>query len=183
MKLRKTLAAAGALAIAGGTFAMQPSSAAVDSTTVTFSIDAGELTIDAPASVDLDGGGALELLSGVTNEVTGQIGTTTVSDTRGGLALGGWAIYAQMADGFSNGTTTIPVANVTVDSGVVTGTNVVVTPVVGGAALVEDTDVEIAAAAVTLGSHSATYDPSIAITVPADATPGNYSGDLIQSAY
>ena len=184
VKLRKTLAAAGALAIAGSAFAMQPSQAAEDSTTVTFSIDPGELTIVAPASKDLDGAGALELLSGVTNQVSGTLGSTTVSDTRGSLALGGWKIYASMDAGFTNGTTTIPVTNVTVDTGAVLGTNVVVTPVVGGAALTAaGADTEIASAAVTLGSHDATYDPTITITVPVDASAGDYSGVLVQSVY
>ena len=92
MKLRKTLAAAGALAIAGGTFALKPAAAntdTVDETILTYTLTGGALFIDAPASGTASGavGGA---------PIQMAVDPTSVTNNAG---LGsGWTVTAQVTD-------------------------------------------------------------------------------------
>ena len=193
MKLRKTLAAAGALAIAGGlTVVSSPAQAACDttanpncegSTSVEFTVSAGGLAISTPAGpVTLAklGGGAI--LPGDTVEAS--LGNTTVTDSRGGLTAN-WSSYARSA-GFVNGTDTIEASKATIST--LTGT---VTAALGGAVYttagpvaLATTDVETGDMVLTvLGSQSTTFNPTLSVAIPADAITGKYSGTVVQSAY
>lgn len=200
MKLRKTLAAAGALAIAGGAFAMQPSQAATDSTTVTFQITGGALTIDAPLSDTLANGTALSLLGG-TQTVSGTLNTTTVTDARTGSA--GFGVIMSSSSFDTTGATTstaddfsIPATAVSagtpslgtitgIASNLVTsGTVVVVAPDSNlGASDGTDKVVTVVAPAGTLfGSYSVAYDVDVSVAVPSDAMAGTYTGTITQVA-
>ena len=86
MRTRLALAAGtAALALVGSVFAASPALAApcatAGCTDVTFSLTAGSLSIAVPASATLASGATSTSLT----SVTGQLGSTTVTDTRGAL--------------------------------------------------------------------------------------------------
>lgn len=185
--MRKSLAvsAAAALMAGLGLVAAAPAGAATSGdTAVTFTITGGGLSITAPAGpVTLTPSGAL----GVTGtSVTGQLGSTTVTDTRG-LAVGGWQVLMTSTD-FSDGSTpanVIAATNATGYSGVVTPTGTVVVPgtlsAPLGSNLAAPTGTVIATATGVLGGNSATYNPTVSVAIPASAVATTYNGTVTQT--
>ena len=161
--------------------AAMPAFAAESTTNVTFSISAGALSISAPSSASLGSFGAG---TGVTN-VSGKLGSTTVSDLRSSLA-GAYNVTAT-ASNFTTGAgglnETVLGANVTMFSGPSTHTNTSAT------LAVVDTTVGVPAAGVLpiltvtgyTGNDSASYNPTVAIPVPATNAAGTYAGTITQT--
>ncbi len=150
---------------------------------VTFSLTAGSLSITEPGTATLTPGA----LSGVLgSSFTGQLGSTTVTDQRGGVA--GWATTIAQTTAFSNGTTTIPVGNtkayvtglIVPTSGVATVTSGLYVSQATGLTLSGTGQTFVSATAV-LGNNTTSFNPTIAVTVPSDATAGNYSGVITQT--
>lgn len=183
MKLRTTIAAAAALAIAGSATFL-PGAAQAGDTSVTFEVDSGSLSISVPSAATIGGSSLTDALAGAT--VTGTLGSTTVSDTRGALAAAAWTITASMANDFvhSGGTATIAKGQASMYSGLATATSGIVT-FTGTTAVnpvtMSTTGGALGSATLASGSHSVTYDPTLSISIPGNATPGSYTGSVTQT--
>jgi hypothetical protein len=207
MKLRKTLAAAGALAIAGSLAYAAPSQAdtctelAADAgtcTDITFTVSrvdllsiATDTASKAFASTDFSGA----------DSVGGALGTVTVTDNRN-TVLEGWSATAEshpfdLAGGTAGNE--IPCENVTVTADAV---SIVTGPLLGEIAdtstLLDNVttgclhDLVTLPAADTLltatellgltsGNNSATFTTAVNIVIPATAPDGDYAGAVVYS--
>lgn len=177
----RTRLAAGAAALAALALPVVAAGGA-QAQSVTFTLSGGSLSIAEPADATLTAG-ALSGLVGTS--FTGSLGTTTVTDTRGGTA--GWSTTIAQTTPFSDGTTTIPAANVKawvaapiVPTGVATVTAGTYLSQLTGLALTGSPQTFVSAVAV-IGNNTASFAPSIAVTVPADATAGTYTGVITQT--
>jgi len=178
--MRKALVAGTVLAAAA---ALTLTGSPAEATSVTFTLSGGSLSVAQPSSTSTLTGGALAGLAGTA--LTGTLGSTTVTDARGGIT--GWTSTIAQTTTFTNGTTTIPVGNTKawVASPIVpTGVAVVTS----GTYLTQLTGLTLSGSAQSLvtatavvGNNSATFDPSIAVTIPSDATAGTYTGVLAQT--
>ena len=112
--------------------------------------------------------------SGITR-VSGRLGDTVVTDNRGGSV--GWSVGATTSV-FSNGTTTSTA--VTYDSGLVTPTGVV-TPVSRGVTTLSSTPAEVVEGTAVEGSNTATWNPTVVVTLPSNSTAGDYTGTITTS--
>ena len=177
--MRKSLIAA-TLAAAALTVPLLAGGAQAQS--VTFSLTGGSIAITEPGTAALTAG-ALSGLVGTS--FTGSLGNTTVTDNRG--AVTGWTSYIAQTTAFTNGDTTIPASNVKVwvptaivPTGVAVVTSGTYLTQVTGLALTSSAQAFVTATAV-IGNNAATFNPSIAVTVPSNATAGNYSGVITQT--
>lgn len=173
-------------ALAGALLAAVMSSTAgapAQAQTVGFSLSGGTLSITEPGTVTLTAG-TLTSLAG--SSFTGSLGSTTVSDQRGGLV--GWTTTIAQTSAFSNGTTTLPVSSTKAwVAGAIVPTNGVATVSAGtyvsqltGLVLSGSAQAFVSATAV-VGTNTTSFNPSIAITVPSNATAGSYSGVITQT--
>jgi hypothetical protein len=140
------------------------------STTVTFTVTSGALTLSVPASAVLGSGAP-----GTT--ISGAIGPCTVSDARA-LASASWTVTAAETD-FLNGAATIPATAATYSVGTITTT---------GTITATPTNITLSNGAQTVvtgsggvGDNTASWDPTVAVNVPASAIGGAYTGTLTQS--
>jgi hypothetical protein len=157
-------------------------SAPADAQSVTFTLSGGSLSIAEPGAATLTAG-ALSSLTG--SAFTGSLGSTTVTDQRGGVT--GWSTTIAQTTAFTDGSTTIPaastkvwVASPIVPTGVAVVTSGTYLTQVTGLAL-SGTGQTLVTATSVLGNNSATFSPSIAVTVPSSATAGTYSGVITQT--
>jgi hypothetical protein len=140
------------------------------STTITFTVTSGALTLTVPASTNLG--------SGAPGTIIGSpLGPSTVTDDRA-LASASWTVTAAQTD-FANGASTIPATGATYTVGTVTTT---------GTITVTPTNVTLSNSAQTVvtgtagvGDNTASWDPTVAVNVPAAAVGGLYTGTLTQS--
>src|SRR4051794_36212066 len=102
--MRKALLV-GTVALAAAGFGLTGSPA--QATSVTFTLGGGSLSVAQPSGAAALTGGALAGLTGTA--LTGSLGSTTVTDARGGIT--GWASTIAQTTALTNGTTTIPVGN------------------------------------------------------------------------
>jgi hypothetical protein len=181
--MRKSLALAVTAAMTTGLVAFIPAvaDAASSNTTVTFNLVGGTLSIAAPASVSL-----ADVASSTTASTeTGQLGSTTVTDTRGSLV--GVYTVAVTSSNFTTGaagpTQTILGSTVTAFSGPATFTNTS-----AGSVHVTTTAPVAAAGVVPIegnsaysGNDSSSYNPTITIPVPATNVAGTYTGTITQT--
>jgi hypothetical protein len=175
MKLLKLIAAAAAIAVAVTGLETVPADAST--TTVTFTVLAGTLSVAQ--------GGTTSLGTNITPQASPNVlapvalPLTTVTDTRAGIA-GNWTDVVTISDF----TTTAPVQTIakssaTIYSGLITVTGVGVsvptlTPGVGDGATLASLHTEV-------GSTVSTFTPSIILTVPPSAAAGAYSGVITQT--
>jgi len=184
------LAATGtaALTLAGPGIA-NASSSANGTTNVTFTLTGGSLTISTPDNADLTSGGGLTLsLTG--QSVSGELGTTTVTDAQGLGGIGHTDDVQMASTDFTDATTpdaegTIPVSDATVTTGTVTPGGSLTGLGAGiGTALnttLNKTGVDIATVAGVVGTASMTYNPTVTVNVPSTAEAGTYSGTITQT--
>jgi len=177
--MRKSLALLVATASLSGVGALVPAAANAADTTVTFTVNSGSLSVNAPASLSLSAAN-LALTAG---SVTGTMTTNTITDTRGGLGLTGWTVTGSSTDFVTanNGGFTIPKASVSLSSGaatIVSGVPVVVPSLTGVSMGAPATILQATSAT---GSNQVTYTPTVAVTVPTNAVPGSYSGTITQT--
>lgn len=159
------------------------STAPAGAQSVTFSLTGGGLAIAEPGSAAALTGGALAGLAGTS--ITGSLGVTTVTDERAGTT--GWSSKVTGTTAFTNGTTSIPVTAAKVwVPGVVSTTGTAVTT--AGTYLTQLTGLSLTGlaqplvtASAVLGNNTATFTPSIAVAIPADATVGAYVGAVTQT--
>lgn len=154
---------------------LQVSPVRADTTTITFVVGSGALSVDnAETSVSL--GNVSHNVAGST--VSGSVGNITVSDLRN-LTLG-WAVTGSTTDfTHTNGTDKVLKAGATItqDSTLVSATGINSGGFVGGVATGAG-GVIATAVAVTgvIGSNSATFAPTMSIVVPTGTPTGTYSG-------
>ena len=168
--MRKSLAilpllvcAAGVLAVAG------PASAAPS--TATFEVTGGTLDIAVPASVDLGSVTASSAAQALTNVALGAV---TVTDGRG--VSSGWVATASATD--FTGPQTLPGASVYSPTAA-SATNATVTAAADQTLTTSAATVQTATLAV--GVNSATWNPTVRVTIPANALAGTYSSTITQS--
>jgi hypothetical protein len=152
-------------------------------TTVTFTVtSAGTLALTAPTSVDLGTGAVGSTISGT------LLGPVTVTDNRA-LDVASWTVTASSTDWTTGvggtATETIPAGDVTYTPGTFSHTGVITvtgsTIALANAAVLPDVDPTVVAGTAGIGDNSATWDPTIAVHVPAGAVAGAYTGVLTQS--
>lgn len=149
---------------------------------VTFALTGTGLSIAEPGSAATLTGGTTTALAGGT--ISGPLGSTVVTDGRGGIT--GWTTTVA-GTAFADTATTIAVGSVKAYvPGAVTFTGVV-TPTAGtylaaatGLALTT-TGQNLVTATAVVGNNTATFNPNISITLPANATAGTYTGTITQT--
>jgi hypothetical protein len=150
-------------------------------TTTTFTLAAGSLSISAPASSGLGsgstGGGTL----------SAQLGTVTVTDSRGAL-LGTWTASVSSTDFTTGGATaneTVGKGQVTYWSGAATASSGTAVFLPGQAAAVNAQALSVArtafSASAIVGNNSASWNPTVTVNVPAAAVAGTYTGTITHS--
>ncbi len=181
--MRKQLVA---LTIAGtavaGMFAA-PNANAEETETTFELIAAGGLSISVPSSAELSSGTATDA-----GTLTAQLGSVTVANEQGAL-IGNWTASVTASD-FTTGTATaaetISKDNIAYASGLATATSGigVFTPGQATTLLAQSLSTSRTAYAATaaVGNNSATWNPTIVVTIPASAVVGEYSGTITHSA-
>jgi hypothetical protein len=181
--MRKQLVALALAGTAAAGLLTAPQANAADTTTTFVLTAAGGLSISVPATAELSSGTATDAGS-----LTAQLGAVTVSDARGAL-LGSWTATVASTDfttGDETAEETITKDEVSYWSGVPTGfTGVgVFTPgqLTGLLAQSLSSSRTAFAATATVGNTSATWNPTLVVTVPSDAVVGTYAGTITHSA-
>ena len=145
-------------------------------------ITGGSLSISVPASANLSSGTAIDTAS-----FSAVLGDLTVSDTRTG-AISGWTASAAATD-FTTGSgsvnETIPKASISYWSGTATASSGLATFLPGQAtallaASLSSTIVAFSAVTIT-GATSATWRPTIIVTIPSGVVIGTYQGTITHS--
>jgi hypothetical protein len=174
-----------ALVIAGtaaaGIFAAPAAQAGDTDTTFTLSA-AGGLEISAPTDTELSAGTATNA-----GTLTAQLGAVSVSDQRGSL-LGAWTASVTSTDfttGDATANETIAKANVSYWSGAATASSGVA--VFAPGQLLAANKVALSAsrtafaATAAVGNNTATWNPTIVVTIPSTAVVGEYAGTITHS--
>jgi hypothetical protein len=170
--MRTFLLLAGSVAALAGVTALPAAGA---DTTATFTLTAGALSISAPGgSVSLGS----QAVSASASTISGKLGVVTVTDQRGGTTSWvasvivtaftptvGPAVTAIAADKVSYTVGTITQVGVTATTPATTDLTGV-SPVVNGA---------------STGLSTASWNPTIAVILPANAAPGTYSATITHS--
>ncbi len=143
-------------------------------TTVTFTVTSGELSMTAPASVNLGSGAP-----GTT--ITGAVGAVTVTDDRA-LLSASWTTTASSSDWTTGGATgpeTIPATDVGYTPGSITTTGTITAT--GTPITLSSTAATVVTGTAGVGDNTASWNPNLAVAVPAAAVGGAYTGTLTQS--
>jgi len=155
------------------------SAATTGTTTTTFTLTGGSLSITVPGTTV-----NLGSVSVAASSVTGQLGTVTVSDGRG-LLSGSWtstALSSKFTTGGATAAETILATNVSYWSGAATATSGVGTLL--GSQLTSGLAVVISAAQTAftggslVGNNSASWNPTLVVAIPAAAVVGTYTGTV-----
>jgi len=139
-------------------------------TTTTFTVSGGALGISAPTSAGLGTGAAAGTL-------TAQLGAVTATDTRGALGAG-WTAAAASTVFASSVTGAASITTATYSSGLATGTTGTAVFLQGQTttpAALSSTAVTAYSASATVGNNSATWNPTIVVSIPAQAIAGTYT--------
>lgn len=169
--MKKILVWAGATLMIGAT--ILTSSLAGATTPATFTLTAGALSISVPtASVGL--GTQISATSSTT--ISGLIGVVTVSDQRGGTTT--WTASAISTAFTPPAGPADPASNVSYSAGTVTVSSAVVATVVAAPNL---TALSTVVTGSSTGVSTASWNPTIAVVVPANFAPGVYSATITQS--
>jgi hypothetical protein len=146
-------------------------------TIVTFTVTVGMLSMTVPGSANLSSAAPGGIASG-------SLGAVTVTDNRA-LLSAAWIVTAAETD-FLTGThtpaETIPAADASYDPGTIT-THGTITAAAASAPPIALANgaVPVVDGTAGVGDNSATWDPTIAVAIPANAVGGNYTGTLTQS--
>jgi hypothetical protein len=143
-------------------------------TTVTFAVSSGLLTMTAPASAFLGSGSPGTVISGA-------LGTVAVTDNRALLAAS-WTATASSTSfttGGGTGPEIIPATDVTYTPGAIAKTGTITTA--GSTITVSAAPQTVVTGTAGNGNNTASWNPTIAVAVPAAAITGTYTGVLTQS--
>jgi hypothetical protein len=176
---RIRLATVLAILLAGLATAL-PTAAYAGSTTTTFTLTGGALSISVPA-------GPVSLGSAATgsSSITGQLGPVTVTDNRG-LLVAAWTSVVSASNfttGSGSAAETVGVANVSYWSGLATGVTGTAVPTPGQAASVNEVPLSstgLTAFSLTggVGNNAATWNPTLVVSIPSAAVVGTYTGTV-----
>jgi hypothetical protein len=170
----RTLRILGTVAVAGAVIAFLPMGSAMAAgtgdTTATFTLAGGSLDVTPAASAALTNGapGAAS--------VSGSLGVVGVNDTRGSTA--GWVVSAASTT-FVDGAGSIS-NGVSYDSGDATASTGTVTPTSTGATSITAV-APVAAGTLASGNNTASYTPTLTVSLPATALAGDYEGTVTTS--
>jgi hypothetical protein len=143
-------------------------------TTVTFAVTSGARTMTAPTTANLGSGAP-----GTT--ITGEIGAVTVTDTRALLSAAWTATASSTAftTGAATPNETIPATDATYSPGTITTTGTITaTPT---EITLDGEPQTVVTGTAGVGNNTASWDPTLAVAVPAQAVGGTYTGTLTQS--
>lgn len=159
----------GALALMAAA-AMPASAAPTGDTTATFTLEGGSLDVTAAAGASLTDGapGAAS--------VSGSLGPVSVSDTRGSTA--GWVMSAASST-FVDGAGSVS-SDVSYNSGAATTSTGIVNPTSTGATSITAVTA-VAAGTEASGNNTASYTPTLTVSLPASALAGDYEGTVTTS--
>ena len=145
------------------------------STTMTFAVTVGALSITAPVASTLGAGNP-----GTTIGPT-PLGQVTVTDNRAALNAG-WTVTAASTDFTTGGSTspeTISASNVTYAPGPVTAAGTVTTTPT--TITLSGTPQPVLTATGVIGDNTASWNPNMTVAVPANAVGGTYTATLTHS--
>ena len=153
--------------------------ATTGTTTTTFTLTGGSISITAPSTtVNL---GSVSVAAG---SVGGQLGTVTINDGRG-LLSGGWTssvTASHFTTGAATAAETIAATNVTYWSGAATATSglgsLIGSQLTSGVAVVVNAAQTAFTGGSLIGNNSASWDPTLTVTIPAAAVVGTYTGTV-----
>ncbi len=166
MQLRKPLVI---VALATAVLAGMALPASADDTDTTFTLTGGNLTLSVQATATLT-----DAATGSTS-VSGNLGAVAVTDDRGGTAE--WDVSA--ASTAFTGALGSSSTGVTYTGGTVTETGTIT--VADGAATAIDTQASVVAPTSLSGNNTASWNPSLNVTMPAGALADDYSGTVTTS--
>ena len=150
--------------------ALPASAAPSGTTTTTFTLSSGTIDIAVPSNASLPAGN-----SGTTS-VSGQIGSVTVTDSRGNVL--GWTASAA-STGFTGDSGTTSTA-VSYSSGAVSKTGTV-TAVSSGTVALTTVPAPVVVGTLVVGNNTATWNPTLTVTLPPNSLAGNYTGTVTTS--
>jgi hypothetical protein len=167
--MRKFLLLATTVAI----FAAATAIPAAAATSATFTLTAGALSISAPTgSVSLGS----QVAATSASSLSGSLGVVTVTDQRGGTTT--WTASVISTAFTPPAGPADPASNVSYGSGLITVTPTVVATAVAAADL---TGVSTVVTGASTGISTASWNPTISVTVPANYAPGVYSATITHS--
>ena len=148
-------------------------------TIVTFTVSVGALSMTAPASANLAS-------AAPGDTATGALGSVTVTDDRA-LLSAAWNVTAAETDwarvgGTGSSAEIIPAADATYDPSTITTTGTITataasTPPI----MLANGAVPVVDGTAGVGNNTATWDPTMAVAIPAGTVGGDYTGTLTQS--
>lgn len=166
MQLRKPLVI---VALATAVLAGMALPASADDTDTTFTLTGGSLTLSVQATATLT-----DAATGSTS-ISGNLGAVAVTDDRGGTAE--WDVSA--ASTAFTGALGSSSTGVTYTGGTVTETGTIT--VADGLATAIDTQASVVAPTSLSGNNTASWNPSLNVTMPAGALADDYSGTVTTS--
>jgi hypothetical protein len=143
-------------------------------TTMTFTVTVGGLTMTAPGAANIGSGAP-----GTT--ITGSLGTVTVTDARA-LISASWTATASSTNFTTGGGTpaeTIPATDANYNPGPIATTGTITAT--GSDITLSNAAQTVVAGTAGSGDNTASWDPTIAVAVPATAVGGLYTATLTQS--
>jgi len=171
---------AGVLALGAVAVAPIAAQAGTGPTPTTFKVNGGALNISTPDSANL-GTAAI----GAAN-VSGSLGTVTVTDQRASLSLASWtasATSSAFTTGQASPNETIPATDVGYNPGV--QTNQTGIGVFAPGVLTALTNISTPQTAYTavaeVGATSVSWNPTITVTLPSSVVAGTYNGTITHS--
>ncbi|TQJ25514.1 hypothetical protein FBZ33_5870 [Micromonospora sp. A202] len=182
MRTAKICLAGAAAAAMVGVLAAPAAAAPTDTTTTTFEVLAGTLDIDAPAAADLGDGAP-------GGTITGQLGTVTVTDSRGATDAS-W-VASVTATVFQTGGGSPPETVLPEEINYWSGPSTASTgdgTLTPGQAAAGDADPLSSVTPLTAFTHSggtggntASWNPTLVVNVPLDSIAGVYTGTVTHS--
>ena len=155
------------------------SAATTGTTTTTFTLTGGAISITVPGStVNL---GSVSVAAGT---ITGQLGAVTVNDLRG-LLSGGWTssvTASKFTTGAGTAAETVAATNVDYWSGAATATSGLGTllgsQLSAGLAIVVNAAQTAFTGGSLIGNNSASWNPTLIVTIPGSSVVGTYTGTV-----
>jgi hypothetical protein len=178
MHRSKRIAVAAAGIATAATIAITTVPAGAGDTTTTFTLAGNGLSISVPGSADLSTSGST--LIGATS-LSGTLGTVTVTDNQGTLAHT-WTATVSATDfttGGGGANKTVTKDNASYTPGTVSSSGI--GAAVGTPALSLSTSASVVTATAVIGAMSASWDPTVSVTIPSSVIAGTYSGTITHS--
>jgi len=155
------------------------SAATTGTTTTTFTLTGGAMSITVPSTTV-----NLGSVSVSASSLTGQLGSVTVTDGRG-LLSGSWtstASSSKFTTGAATAAETVAATNVSYWSGAATATSGLGTllgsQLTSGLAVVVNAAQTAFTGGSLVGNNSASWNPTLIVTIPAAAVVGTYTGTV-----